>query len=126
MEQHKGDKKTSFYVIGISHKKADAKLRGEFSLSPTKKATLLDQAKTKGIESIVATSTCNRTEVYGFVQHPSELIHLLCENTTGTVDIFKSVAYTLKGNAAVEHMFRVGAGLDSQQRFHPTAGVQRG
>ena len=114
MEQHKGDKKTSFYVIGISHKKADAKLRGEFSLSPTKKATLLDQAKTKGIESIVATSTCNRTEVYGFVQHPSELIHLLCENTTGTVDIFKSVAYTLKGNAAVEHMFRVGAGLDSQ------------
>ena len=114
MEQHKDDKKTSFYVIGISHKKADAKLRGEFSLSPTKKAALLDQAKAKGIESIVATSTCNRTEVYGFVQHPSELIDLLCENTIGSVDIFKSVAYTLKDNAAIEHMFRVGAGLDSQ------------
>jgi len=114
MEQHRGDKKTSFYVIGISHKKADAKLRGDFSLSPTKKAALLDQAKAKGIESIVATSTCNRTEVYGFVQHPSELIDLLCENTSGTVEIFNSVAYTLKDNAAVEHMFRVGAGLDSQ------------
>lgn len=114
MEQHRGDKKTSFYVIGISHKKADAKLRGDFSLSPTKKAALLDQAKAKGIESIVATSTCNRTEVYGFVQHPSELIDLLCENTTGTAEIFNSVAYTLKDNAAVEHMFRVGAGLDSQ------------
>ena len=114
MEQHRGDKKTSFYVIGISHKKADAKLRGEFSLSPTKKAALLDQAKAKGIESIVATSTCNRTEVYGFVQHPSELIDLLCENTSGTAEIFNSVAYTLKDNAAVEHMFRVGAGLDSQ------------
>ena len=114
MEQHRGDKKTSFYVIGISHKKADAKLRGDFSLSPTKKAALLDQAKAKGIESIVATSTCNRTEVYGFVQHPSELIDLLCENTCGTAEIFNSVAYTLKDNAAVEHMFRVGAGLDSQ------------
>ena len=114
MEQHRGDKKTSFYVIGISHKKADAKLRGDFSLSPTKKAALLDQAKAKGIESIVATSTCNRTEVYGFVQHPSELIDLLCENTSGTAEIFNSVAYTLKDNAAVEHMFRVGAGLDSQ------------
>ena len=114
MEQHRGDKKTSFYVIGISYKKADAKLRGDFSLSPTKKAALLDQAKAKGIESIVATSTCNRTEVYGFVQHPSELIDLLCENTSGTVEIFNSVAYTLKDNAAVEHMFRVGAGLDSQ------------
>ena len=114
MEQHRGDKKTSFYVIGISHKKADAKLRGDFSLSPTKKAALLDQAKAKGIESIVATSTCNRTEVYGFVQHPSELIDLLCENTSGTAEIFNSVAYTLKDNAAVEHTFRVGAGLDSQ------------
>lgn len=114
MEQHRGDKKTSFYVIGISHKKADAKLRGDFSLSPTKKAALLDQAKAKGIESIVATSTCNRTEVYGFVQHPTELIDLLCENTSGTAEIFNSVAYTLKDNAAVEHMFRVGAGLDSQ------------
>ena len=114
MEQHRGDKKTSFYVIGISHKKADAKLRGDFSLSPTKKAALLDQAKAKGIESIVATSTCNRTEVYGFVQHPSELIDLLCENTSGTAEIFNSVAYTLKDHAAVEHMFRVGAGLDSQ------------
>ena len=114
MEHHRGEKKTSFYVIGISHKKADAKLRGDFSLSPTKKAALLDQAKAKRIESIVATSTCNRTEVYGFVQHPSELIDLLCENTSGTAEIFNSVAYTLKDNAAVEHMFRVGAGLDSQ------------
>ena len=114
MEHHRGEKKTSFYVIGISHKKADAKLRGDFSLSPTKKAALLDQAKVKRIESIVATSTCNRTEVYGFVQHPSELIDLLCENTSGTAEIFNSVAYTLKDNAAVEHMFRVGAGLDSQ------------
>ena len=114
MEHHRGEKKTSFYVIGISHKKADAKLRGDFSLSPTKKAALLNQAKAKRIESIVATSTCNRTEVYGFVQHPSELIDLLCENTSGTAEIFNSVAYTLKDNAAVEHMFRVGAGLDSQ------------
>ena len=114
MEHHRGEKKTSFYVIGISHKKADAKLRGDFSLSPTKKAALLDQAKAKRIESIVATSTCNRTEVYGFVQHPSELIDLLCENTSGTAEIFNSVAYTLKDNTAVEHMFRVGAGLDSQ------------
>jgi glutamyl-tRNA reductase len=113
MGQHKSNK-TTFYVIGISYKKADAKLRGDFSLSPTKKAALLNQAKTKGIKSIVATSTCNRTEVYGIVKHPSELIHLLCDNTAGTSKSFESVAYVLKNNAAVEHMFRVGAGLDSQ------------
>ena len=114
MKQLNGKQAASFYVIGISHKKANAKLRGDFSLSPTKKASLLNQAKKIGIQSIVATSTCNRTEVYGIVAHPSELIHLLCNNTAGSIKDFKSVAYKLKDKDAVAHMFRVGAGLDSQ------------
>ena len=114
MEQLGSTKKTSFYVIGISYKKADAKLRGDFSLSPTKKARLLNQAKTSGIQSIVATSTCNRTEIYAFVNDPNELVQLLCNNTVGTIEAFEPVAYTLKDSLAIEHMFRVGAGLDSQ------------
>ncbi|MDA0325955.1 MAG: glutamyl-tRNA reductase [Bacteroidetes bacterium] len=114
MEQLGSAKKTSFYVIGISYKKADAKLRGDFSLSPTKKARLLSQAKTSGIQSIVATSTCNRTEIYGFVNDPNELVQLLCNNTVGAIEAFEPVAYTLKDSLAIEHMFRVGAGLDSQ------------
>lgn len=114
MEQLGSTKKTSFYVIGISYKKADAKLRGDFSLSPTKKARLLNQAKTSGIQSIVATSTCNRTEIYGFVNDPNELVKLLCNNTVGTIEALEPVAYTLKDSLAIEHMFRVGAGLDSQ------------
>ena len=114
MEQLGSTKKTSFYVIGISYKKADAKLRGDFSLSPTKKARLLNQAKTSGIQSIVATSTCNRTEIYGFVNDPNELVQLLCNNAVGAIEAFEPVAYTLKDSLAIEHMFRVGAGLDSQ------------
>lgn len=114
MEQLRSTKKTSFYVIGISYKKADAKLRGDFSLSPTKKARLLNQAKTSGIQSIVATSTCNRTEIYAFVNDPNELVQLLCNNTVGTIEALEPVAYTLKDSLAIEHMFRVGAGLDSQ------------
>lgn len=104
----------SLYVIGISYKKADAKLRGNFSLSPTKKANLLKQAKTSEIQGLLATSTCNRTEVYGLVQHPSELIQLLCQNTRGSLETFEQVGYILKDSQAIEHMFRVGAGLDSQ------------
>jgi glutamyl-tRNA reductase len=114
MKQLGSTKKTSFYVIGISYKKADAKLRGDFSLSPTKKARLLNQAKTSGIQSIVATSTCNRTEIYAFVNDPNELVQLLCNNTVGTIEALEPVAYTLKDSLAIEHMFRVGAGLDSQ------------
>lgn len=114
MQELNSETSTSFFVVGISYKKADAELRGQFSLSPTKKANLLTQAKSCGIESIIAISTCNRTEMYGFVNHPSELITLLCGNTTGTIQDLERVAYIYKDVDAMEHMFRVGAGLDSQ------------
>ena len=107
-------KQTSFYAIGLSYKKADAEVRGHFSLSDHAKQTVLDQAKANGIESLVLISTCNRTELYGFAEHPYQLIHLLCENTKGTVEEFQEVAYLYKGKEAIRHMFRVGSGLDSQ------------
>lgn len=114
MEQFNKSESTYFYVIGLSYKKADAKMRGEFSLDKTAKTNLLVQAKASGIKSLVATSTCNRTEIYGFARHPFELIKLLCDNTQGTVEDFQSVAYVYKNSDAIQHMFKVGAGLDSQ------------
>ena len=114
MEQFNKSISTYFYVIGLSYKKADAKMRGEFSLDKTAKTNLLVQAKASGIKSLVATSTCNRTEIYGFARHPFELIKLLCDNTQGTVEDFQSVAYVYKNSDAIQHMFKVGAGLDSQ------------
>lgn len=107
-------KHTSFYAIGLSYKKADAELRGKFSLDANAKLTLLIQAEAEGIESLIVTSTCNRTEIYGFANHPYELIKLLCENSKGTVEEFQEVAYIFKNQEAVSHMFRVGTGLDSQ------------
>jgi glutamyl-tRNA reductase len=107
-------KSTYFYAIGLSYQKADAEVRGHFSLSDTAKKTILAQAKQNGIESVLLVSTCNRTELYGFAEHPYQLIHLLCENTKGTVEEFQEVAYIHKNKEAIHHMFRVGSGLDSQ------------
>ena len=104
----------TFYAIGLSYKKADAKVRGLFSLDIEKKQLLLAQAKASGITSLVVTSTCNRTELYGFAEHPFQLIKHLCENTAGTVEDFQKVAYVYKNNEAIAHMFKVGTGLDSQ------------
>lgn len=103
-----------FYTIGLSYKKADAKIRGHFSLDEEAKKRLLIQAKAEGIDGILVTSTCNRTEIYGFAHHPFELIKLLCEHTHGTVEEFEKVAYVHKNKAAISHMFKVGTGLDSQ------------
>jgi glutamyl-tRNA reductase len=114
MDNHSPAKQTTFYAIGLSYKKADAEIRGKFSLDATAKTNLLKQAKSNGIESLIVTSTCNRTEIYGFAQHPFQLIHLLCENSLGTVEEFQKYAYVYKQKEALNHMFRVGTGLDSQ------------
>ncbi len=114
MENFNMSKHTSFYALGLSYKKADATMRGKFSLDATAKSTILIQAEAEGIESLIVTSTCNRTEIYGFANHPYELIKLLCENSKGTVEEFQEVAYIYKNQEAVNHMFRVGTGLDSQ------------
>ncbi len=107
-------KSNSFYAIGLSYKKADAKLRGNFSLDVSAKEKLLQQAKNEGIESIIVIATCNRTEIYGLAQHPFQLIKLLCENTRGTVEDFQKIGYVYKSNEAISHIFKVGCGLDSQ------------
>lgn len=107
-------KNTTFYALGLSYKKADAAIRGKFSLDTKAQSDLLLQAKAEGIESLIVTSTCNRTEIYGFANHPYELIKLLCENSKGSVEEFQQVAYIYKNQEAVNHMFRVGTGLDSQ------------
>lgn len=103
-----------FYAIGLSYKKADAEVRGLFSLNDDAKKQLLMDAKNADIESLIVVSTCNRTELYGFAEHPYQLIHLLCNNTNGTVESFQEVAYIYKNKEAISHLFKVGSGLDSQ------------
>ncbi|MFB9055188.1 glutamyl-tRNA reductase [Mariniflexile ostreae] len=114
MQKYNISRSNYFYAIGLSYKKADAEVRGHFSLDQDSKLRLLNQAKENAIESLIVTSTCNRTEIYGFAQHPFQLIQLLCDNTRGTVEEFEKVAYIYKNNDAITHMFRVGSGLDSQ------------
>lgn len=114
MENENTSKSTTFYSVGLSYKKADAEMRGKFSLDAKAKTNLLEQAKNEGVESLIVTSTCNRTEIYGFAQHPFQLIKLLCENSQGTVEEFQKVAFVYKKQEAINHMFRVGTGLDSQ------------
>lgn len=104
----------NFYAIGLNYKKADAEMRGRFSISDTAKENILTQAKAEGLPSLTVISTCNRTELYGFAQHPYKLIKLLCEHTNGTVEDFEKIAYIYKNHDAVSHIFTVGTGLDSQ------------
>ena len=106
--------KKHFYAIGVSYKNADLKTRGDFSLNLEQKDTLTLEAKREGIEEILINSTCNRTEIYAHVNHPIQLINLLCKHSKGSLAVFNEIGYTHKNKAAFHHIFKVGTGLDSQ------------
>lgn len=114
MRSYHISKHNSFYAIGLSYKKADAEVRGKFSLDVPAIDRVMIQAKEKGVDGLLAISTCNRTELYGFAQHPFQLIKTLCDQTPGSVEEFQKVAYVYKNHDAISHMFKVGTGLDSQ------------
>lgn len=114
MREYQISKHHSFYALGLSYRKADAEVRGKFSLEVPAIDRLMVQAKESGIDGLLVISTCNRTELYGFAQHPYQLIKLLCEHTKGSVDDFQQVGYILKNQEAIAHLFKVGTGLDSQ------------
>ncbi|MDC0389203.1 glutamyl-tRNA reductase [Flavobacteriaceae bacterium] len=106
--------KNSLHVIGISYKKTSAQIRGKFNLSFEASNKLIKDAKKQGISSIIINSTCNRVEIYAETNEPNELIKLLCFNSLGNKSDFKNFGYVLKNQKAIDHIFKVGTGLDSQ------------
>ena len=104
----------NLYNIGVSYKKADAHTRGRYSLSKDNQIKLLKEAKAIGFEGIFILSTCNRTEITGFAEHPYQLIQLLCKYSDGNVEEFARISNVYKGNEAVNQLFRIGTGLESQ------------
>ena len=104
----------NFFVAGISYKKTDVATRGQFALSHIHYDKALKLAPQFGLGALFILSTCNRTEIYGFAENALQLINLLCTQTTGDAETFTQLAYCQKGDEAITHLFKVGAGLDSQ------------
>ena len=90
-----------FYAAGINYKKTEASIRGQFAIGTEQYCALIANAKQAGITEVMVISTCNRTEIYGLATSAKALVSLLCSQTSGSVETFN-------------HLFSVGAGLDSQ------------
>jgi glutamyl-tRNA reductase len=114
MESHYLKNIQNYFVAGINYKKSDAAIRGQFAVNNDQYTQILATAKEQGLTELFVLSTCNRTEIYGFAHSSQQLIDLLCTQTGGNPDTFRRLAYIKKGLPAVEHLFEVGAGLDSQ------------
>lgn len=104
----------NFYLAGINYKKSDTAIRGQYAVSADTYISILNKAAQHNIHELFVLSTCNRTEIYGMAASSSELVTILCNETGGSNEDFLKHAYIKNGWQAVEHLFHVGAGLDSQ------------
>ena len=114
MDNHYHKNISNFFIAGINYKKSDACTRGQYAISNEQYLSLLNEAARSGLNELFVLSTCNRTEIYGFAHCSHQLIDLLCSQTAGDAEAFSKAAYVKNGTAAIEHVFKVGAGLDSQ------------
>jgi glutamyl-tRNA reductase len=105
---------STFFIAGINYKKSDATTRGQYAINNDQYAALLLLAHQFGIKELFVLSTCNRTEIYGFAENAISLCELLCTQTQGSLDNFMRMSYVKNGRQAIEHLFEVAAGLDSQ------------
>jgi len=102
------------FAAGISHKTAPVELRERLAVKQSEIADLAFVLKCFGhLDEIVLLSTCNRVEIYGTTRHATghikSLLQLLCPEP-GALDPH---IYVYEDAAAVRHLLRVTAGLDS-------------
>ncbi len=114
MHEYNDTDLSTFFIAGINYKKTDADLRGMYAVNGDQYARLISLAPQFGIKAFFVLSTCNRTEIYGFAENATDLTGLLCTQTQGNLETFTKMAYVKRGFKAIEHLFCVAAGLDSQ------------
>lgn len=103
-----------FCVAGINYHKADAATRGMFAITPECFLHIAQSAKTAGIKSLFIVSTCNRTEIYGISESAMQLVDILVSQTKGNKQALLEFGYFKNGEYALDHLFNVASGLDSQ------------
>ena len=107
-------------MVGLNHKIAPVEVRERLAFGPERVPVVLEQIicdENSGIKEAVLLSTCNRTEVYSCACNSSAGEARLREFLEGHAKFpperLQRMLYVLQGEAAVEHLMQVAAGLDS-------------
>ncbi len=113
----------SVWALGLNHNTAPLDLRGRFAFSIDQMAGTLKalrQAHTRHPEATIL-STCNRTEVYCASDAPAfdHTLAWLAGSGGVSSDMLRAHTYTLQGDQAARHVFRVASGLDSMVLGEP-------
>ncbi len=113
----------SVWALGLNHNTAPLDLRGRFAFSMEQMAPTLKglrQAHAQHPEATIL-STCNRTEVYCASDAPAldHTLAWLARSGDVSAELLRAHTYTLQGDEAARHVFRVASGLDSMVLGEP-------
>lgn len=117
-------------LLGLNHKTAPVEIRERLAFTPTTLRSALThfdaihtQARLKGINEGVILSTCNRLEIYALVRDPNvdqaaiiDFLSLACDIPPEAIS---DHCYLYHNEKAIQHLFRVAAGLDSMVLGEP-------
>lgn len=102
----------SICLFGVNHKTADIAIRERFTVAESDyRSHIQETLSHPAIRAVVILSTCNRTEYYLSVSSVKAFEDFY-ENTFGRQDN-RDVIYKMTGQAVVNHLFAVTAGIDS-------------
>ena len=105
-------------VVGLSHKTANVEIREKLAFSPINmEKPLGDLLAIDGITEGVIVSTCNRVEIYVTTRDIAGGIarvkRFLADYHNFPLDTLEQHVYSLHGEDAIRHVFRVASSLDS-------------
>lgn len=100
------------FVFGVNHHTACTEILGQFSLSQDNQNLFYEKAKILEIKSLAILNTCNRIEIIG-LGNVNDALNIFFEITDINATLQRKI-FIKRGHQAVEHIFKVAAGLESK------------
>lgn len=102
-----------FYSIGISHWNCPLEIREQFSIDKQQSIDFISDLKALG-GSAFTVSTCNRTQVFANNTNIHQLKEKFIKYSGNQIDNFEKYGFILQGDEAIQNLFEVSTGIDSQ------------
>lgn len=105
---------SNFAVLSVSFEKADAETRGKFAFFDEHVKEFVNRVHSENLGDAFVVSTCNRTEIYTTTNNYLHIAEEFCKSVDVDLEDFMKYAEVIKKEKALNHLFRVAAGLESQ------------
>lgn len=104
----------NFAVLSISYEKADAEVRSKFAFFEDHIKSFVNELHQSNLGDAFVVSTCNRTEIYATTPNYLLIAEHFCKVTGVDMMEFMQYVNIHKREKALNHLFRVAGGLESQ------------